>query len=118
MIDVTKNHISVTRGNTFVTTLTIRWRRSGEEYTPQEGDSIQFALKRKLMTVDRTEYRDPEPLVIKSIPIDTLELRLNPGDTEPLGFGEYAYDIKFVFADGFVDTIINNGAFSLLPEVD
>jgi len=43
----------------------------GNEYVPDPGDKIRFALKK---TTDPEE----EPLVTKDIPYDTLELRLDP----------------------------------------
>jgi hypothetical protein len=44
-------------------------------------------------------------------------LHLEPDDTKGLGFGEYVYDVELTFANGDVDTFINNARFSLVPEV-
>ena len=64
-----------------------------------------------------SEYKDPVPLIEKDIPISTMILNLEPEDTKPFGFGEYVYDIELTFANGLVDTFINNETFILAPEV-
>lgn len=115
MQKVTDTKIELTRGDTFKAQVVMV--KYGEEYTPQDGDTIRFALKRPNMDGMRSEYSDENPLIEKVIPNDTLILRLEPSDTKPLGFGEYVYDIEITFADGDVDTFINNAQFVLVPEV-
>lgn len=51
------------------------------------------------------------------IPTSTMILHLDPEDTKDLGFGEYVYDVELTFANGDVDTFINNAKFILAPEV-
>lgn len=77
--------ITLTRGDTFVALISIT-KQDGTPYVPNDGDKVRFAMKAK--------YEDPEPLVVKDIPIDTLTLTLHPEDTKDLSFGKYVYDIQ------------------------
>lgn len=43
---------------------------------------------------------------MKTIPTDTLELRLDDQDTEQLEVGSYYYDVEIVLTNGYRDTII------------
>ena len=116
--------ISLTRGDTLEVQVGIKVKISDceyQDYTPEPGDSVRFALKhttKKRRTDGYIEFKDDEPLIEKSIPTDTLVLRLNPADTKDLGFGHYKYDIEMTFADGRVDTFIADGDFNILEEVD
>ena len=60
--------ITLTRGDTFVALISIT-KQDGTPYVPNDGDKVRFAMKAK--------YEDPEPLVVKDIPIDTLTLTCN-----------------------------------------
>lgn len=100
--------IKLTRGDTL--RLKINLSLGNEEYTPVQGDSIRFALK-------RADYKDTQPLILKNVPIDTMILELQPQDTKPLEFGQYVYDLQITFADGRVDTFIPEAKFRLTPEV-
>lgn len=114
---VKKNNTIVhTRGDTL--RLKVEIEKDGEAYTPQSGDEIRFALKHQTMNSDDSEYTDPEPLIEKVIPSDTQVLELDPADTKPLGFGDYAYDIQITFEDGTVDTFITASLFQLTEEVE
>lgn len=112
-IDGTK--ISLTRGDTL--RVQILLTKDGEEYIPSGNDQVRFALKRPNMNANRTAYRDNTPLILKSIPISSMILTLNPEDTSNLCFGDYVYDIEMTFANGDVDTFIPNAVFKILPEV-
>ena len=79
-------------------------------YIPKEGDSIRFAMK--------ADYEDPEPLLLKDIPTDTMMLVLDPDDTKHLPFGKYVYDIQLTYAGGKTDTFIPKGRLRLTEEVD
>ena len=74
-------------------------------------------MKHNTLNLDKTDYSDETPLIEKTIPNDTLLLRLESQDTKPFGFGTYAYDIEITFADGDVDTFIK-GVLKLTEEVD
>ena len=110
------NSIRLTRGDSFVAKINIT--RNGEAFTPGANDEIRFALKHNTMKPDRTDYKDPEPLITKVIPNDTLLLNIVPTDTNHLGFGDYIYDIQITFEDGSVDTFIAEAGFVITPEVD
>ena len=115
MFDVDGTKIYLTRGDTFYSTITMT--RNGEEYTPQEGDSLRFVLKRADMVNNRSAYKDARPLIDIPIPIETCILKIEPEHTKPLKFGNYVYDIEITFENGDVDTFINNAEFELIPEV-
>ena len=115
MYSIEGTTITLTRGDTMIAEVTPY--QGDEPYVPQEGDTLRFVMKSNKMNTKRTEYVDPEPLVIKAIPTDTMLLRLDPEDTKPFGFGNYVYDIELTFADGKVDTFINNAELLLVPEV-
>ena len=104
-IDGTK--ISLTRGDSFFCTLTLT--KNGQPYTPAQGDSIRFAVKKN--------YNSPTVLIEKLIPNDTLLLHLRPEDTKLLQIGKYVYDIELTDEDGEVDTFIAEAVIELTPEV-
>lgn len=101
--------ITLTRGDTMVALVTIT-QQNGYPYVPVEGDSVRFAMK--------TNYSDIKPLLVKDIPITTMELVLNPEDTADLKFGKYVYDIQLTKADGTVDTFIPKATIRISEEVD
>jgi len=119
-VKVTKNKIQMTRGDTFLAHIELERIIDNvkQEYIPEVGDAVRFAVKHKTMNPNKTEYLDNDPLILKNIPIDTMILILNPEDTKSLGFGEYVYDIQITMADGTVDTFITEEMFLLTPEVD
>lgn len=106
---VKKNTIFLTRGDTFKAHLTIN-NPDGTEYTPQEGDTVRFALKENI--------EDQECLILRDIPTDTMLLVLNPEDTKGLEFGSYVYDIQLTKANGDVDTFITASKLKLTAEVE
>jgi len=102
--------INLTRGDTFRAIVTpILPDTDNEPYIPVEGDSIRFALKQK--------YEDVVPILVKDIPIDTLELVLRPEDTKEMPYGKYVYDIQLTYANGDIDTFIAKAKFNLTEEV-
>lgn len=56
--------------------------------------------------------------MVKDIPIDTMKLILEPGDTKALDFGKYVYDIQLTKVTGEVDTFITKGSMKITEEVD
>ena len=113
--------VYLTRGDTLRLKVNIMQEQpdgTKEEYIPQEGDAVRFAVKKDIYKgVKYTELEDVDPLIIKSIPIDTLILELEPGDTKGLPFGMYLYDVELTMADGTVDTFITDAKFWLKVEV-
>lgn len=119
MYAVNGTTIVLTRGDTFICDVEIKKEvgNTTEDYVPQEGDSIRFALKRKVFTADNGNYVDSHPLIHKDIPINTMTLEIEPDDTKGLKFGTYAYDIQLTTAEGKVDTFLS-GDFNIVPEVE
>ena len=109
-LEVKGKKITLTRGDTLELKVTMWNKTTKEEYIPEEGDVIRFAMKK--------EYTDPEPLLRVNIPTDTQKLHLNPSDTKNLEVGPYVFDIEITYASGDVDTFINKGTLILTEEVD
>lgn len=107
--------IELTRGDSFYCVVSLS--RGNEPYTPAEGDRIRFALKRAVLAPLGGDFDDARPLILKTIPNDTLLLHLAPADTKGLSFGSYVYDIELTFASGDVDTFIADAPFELTREV-
>lgn len=105
---VSGTSISLTRGDTFIATITISDSK-GEIYEPVAGDAIRFAMKKS--------YSDAQPLILKDIPIDTMKLVLDSEDTKDLDFGDYVYDIQLTKISGEVDTFITKAQLKLTEEV-
>lgn len=101
--------IYLTKGDTFLSTVTAKRKNTGETYVPVEGDVVRFALKKA--------YTDSESLVRKVIPIDTMLLRIDADETKNLPVRSYVYDIEITFVNGEVDTFIR-GNLILLNEVE
>lgn len=105
---ISGTNITLTRGDTLF--LKINMEKDGESFTPEEGSVVRFAMK--------SSYEDSEPILLKDVPIDTLLLEIEPGDTKPLTMKKtYVYDIEYTDADGHVDTFIK-GKFKISEEVD
>ena len=105
---IRKNVITITRGDTLITKVNIT-DAEGKEYTPDSADSIRFALKKN--------YDDETPLIVKTIPFDTLTLELTSAETKLLDIGEYRYDIEITMSNGVVDTFIPWKKFIVTEEV-
>lgn len=101
--------IYLTRGDTFRAVITIS-NPDGSIYTPQEGDKVRFAMKE--------DIDSEEILILREVPIDTMELVIYPGDTKELEFGNYVYDIQLTKANGDVDTFITKSKLKLTEEVE
>lgn len=101
--------ITLTRGDTFVAEIRIS-QANGSQYFPSEGDTVRFALKKS--------YTDADILISKDIPIDTMQLILQPEDTKNLDFGKYVYDVQLTKSTGEVDTFITKSIFIIDEEVE
>lgn len=108
MVQVNGTTITMTRGDTARISVFIN-DESGESYNPGVGDKIRFAMKKS--------YKDASPLVLIDIPIDTMELVIEPENTKSLEFGTYYYDIELTTADGTVDTFIYKAKIKIDEEV-
>ena len=108
MFKIDGTTITLTRGDSFYTDIVIK-NPDGSDYTMQENDVVRFALKKK--------YTDAEPLILKTIPNETLILHLEPEDTKDMAFGKYVYDVELTKANGDVDTFICEADLELAKEV-
>lgn len=101
IVNEDKNLIIATRGDTIILNINIQ-DALGNPYTPDlENDVLRFALKK--------HYNDDEPLLVKQIPLDTCQLRIDSAESKHLiQPGEYVYDIELQYGDGIVSTIIPN----------
>lgn len=104
MFSINGTTITLTRGDTLIAQIEIK--RNGETYTPVEGDSLRIVVRHPELNADKTDYKDPVPVIDKPIPIATQIMRLESDDTKDLGFGKYAYEVEITFADGTVDSFI------------
>lgn len=99
--------ISLTRGDSLIINFVIT--KNGKEYTPVDGDTVRFALKRTIP--------DDGPIILKNANITDMTITLDPADTKELTFGKYVYDIELTTADGYVDTFIGPSVFKITEEV-
>lgn len=107
MVEINGFDISLTRGDSLFLTVELT-NQDGSSYTPVEGDSIRFAMKKR--------YKDPECLILKQIPTSMMVLGIDPEDTKNLSFGTYVYDIELTDHLGNVATPII-GTFKVTEEV-
>ena len=112
MVKIKGKTITLTKGDTLLVDISIKDKDTGEEYIPSEGDEIRFALK--------SSYDDPETLIYKEIPIDTLELLIPSEETKQLEVrtAPYVYDIQLTTVTGIVDTFIDKGSLYITEEVE
>ena len=109
MIKISGTTIKMTKGDTLRATVALT-DCEGNEYLPEEGDTIRFAMKRT--------YEDEAPLILRDISTEDLLLTLYPEDTKNLEApAAYVYDIEITYANGDVDTFIDKGKLVLTEEV-
>lgn len=109
MIRVSGTTIKMTRGDTLRVRISLT-DYNGSPYTPVAGDSIRFAMKES--------YDQATPLILKDIPIDTMELVLDPEDTKSLSMpATYVYDMEITHGNGDVYTFIDKAKFIISEEV-
>ena len=100
--------IELTRGDSLF--LEFRLTKDGETYTPEEGSSCRFAMKKA--------YTDATVILEKTIPTDTMVLSLAPEDTKTQQMkATFVYDVQLTDASGNVETFVK-GKFKLTEEVD
>ena len=103
MFVITANQdILLTRGDT--ATFDIRIMDGAEEYIIQDGDSVEFSVRKTL---------DGPVIIQKTGRTITLE----HSDTIDLPNGKYIYDVTVIQADGAVSTIIPNRRLVIGAEV-
>lgn len=109
------NTITMTQGDTLDLDVDIYIKNCcsevKERYVPSSKDKIRFALK--------GSYDDPEPIIVKEIPPQTLRLRLESAETKLLECRKkpYVYDIELTTPNGTVDTFIDRAQLFITEEV-
>jgi len=76
---VSRTTISLTRGDSLIIQISVN--QEGKPYEIKPGDKIRFAMKKDL--------QDSEPLIMKQIDPQSLQLTIEPEDTKKLEFGKY-----------------------------
>ncbi len=107
---IKKNVIGLVRGDSMWVNISLE-DPYGNEYIPDPGDKLRFALKK-----DPSDS-DDDLLFIKEIDPTTMELHIDPGDLDHLPFGDYWYDIEITLTNGFRDTFLGPAKFKLLAEI-
>ena len=109
MLNVLGKKIHLTRGDTAYIKVSLK-DNLGNDYIPAEGDKLYFRLKKNI-------YKESQ-ILEKEIGIEALVLEIIPEDTERLEFGTYCYEIELVTARGEHFTVIENGSFTVGPELE
>lgn len=100
--------IRLTRGDTARLTVSIVNELTDSDYIIGESDVLVLTVKKSV--------KDSAPLFQKTEVGSTI-FRIDPVDTNSLGFGKYKYDVQLTTANGEVYTIIEPNIFEILPEV-
>ena len=112
MVDIKGTTITITKGDSARIAIKI-CNMDGTKYTPSSEDTIRFAMKK--------DYNDAEPILVKTIPVDTMMLSIDPEDTKNLKAGQkdgrYKYGIELRKPGNIVDTFIPRADFIILEEV-
>lgn len=99
MLTISNNNIDLTRGDTGLFNITLV-DKDGQPYIPEEGSTLRFAMSSKYFS-ERGEV-----LILKDIPIETMQLEIEPSDTKGLKAGTYKYDIELTDEVGHVSTVV------------
>ena len=95
------NQKELTRGDTALYSVTL-YDADGDEFVPDEGSALTFYLMKKDCD-DLTEA-----ILTKPIPLETMQLELEPSDTRNLVTGFYAYRIRLVDTLGHEWTVVKS----------
>ena len=98
---IINNVKELTRGDTGLYSITL-YDEEGSEYIPQEGETVTFYLMKKNCD-DLTEA-----ILVKDIPVSTMQLELEPSDTTDLPTATYAYRIRLRDLIGHEWTVIKS----------
>lgn len=95
------NSKELTRGDTGLYSITL-YDGDGDQYIPSEGEAVTFYLLKKNCD-DLTEA-----ILTKDIPVSTMELELEPSDTQDLAVGTYSYRIRIKDLAGHEWTVVKS----------
>lgn len=98
MVEIRGTRIKLTRGDTLYLTAQL-FNADGTKYVPQQGDLTYFRMKKR--------YSDTEDVIYKVFDNTTMQIRLDPQDTEGLIVDyEYPYNIRTIRGENEVATPI------------
>ena len=95
------NSKELTRGDTGMYSVSL-YDGDGVQYIPSEGEVLTFYLMKKNCD-DLTEA-----ILVKDIPVDTMQLELEPSDTADLDVGTYHYRIRIRDLAGHEWTVVKS----------
>lgn len=98
---VINNIKELTRGDTGLYSITL-YDGDGAEYVPTDGEVLTFYLMKK--NCDELT----ESILIKDIPVSTMQLELEPSDTRDLAVGTYSYRIRITDTVGHEWTVVKS----------
>lgn len=101
-----KGAIYLTRGDSAY--LKISLNRNGKFFQPQEGDKLEFSVKK--------DTTDEDYVVHKEFAANQAFV-INPEDTKELQFGKYVYDVQLTTANGEIYTVVEPSLFYIKEEV-
>lgn len=108
MFKIKNNKISMTRGDTLKCKISVTGP-DGQEYIPEEGDKILFAVKK--------DSSEKDCLFTVDVPYDTCILHIRPEHTKDLDFGTYKYDMSITLSNGDVHTFIEVTDLTITEEI-
>lgn len=109
MLKVSRNKISLTRGDTAYLKLDIT-DENGDSYELSDGDTIYFRI---------AEYGTSGRLLLeKTVNTESLTLELKPEDTCGLEFRTYRYEVEVVTESGEHFTVIENAQIEITVELE
>lgn len=102
MRKVDNNRITITKGDTLTAKLNLTYE-DGSEYVYTSGDAIRFAISESYE--DESDYH---LIYDQMFNAEEMTFTMPAEDTEKLRYKTYNYDIRLVFADGTVDTVVSS----------
>lgn len=90
-----------TRGDTGLFSITL-YDQEGAEYIPEAGETLTFYL------MDKNCDELTEAILVKDIPVSTMQLELEPSDTKDLPTKTYAYRIRIRDTVGHEWTVVKS----------
>lgn len=90
-----------TRGDTGLFSITL-YDLEGTEYIPTDGETLTFYL------MDKNCDELTEAILVKDIPVDTMQLELEPSDTRDLPTKTYSYRIRIRDTVGHEWTVVKS----------
>lgn len=101
------NDIELTRGDTLHLEVEIT-NQNGEPYELEEGDKLEFTLKKNTTT---------EEFILKR-QLSSNQFTISHEETKEMNYGTYVYDVQLTQENGDVTTIIKPSKFKITEEVN